>query len=327
MHHLTAHAPTALRRALGLAIVAAALVAAPAQAQRRYGAVTGYVTDTAGLAVPRAEVAILGSVEHRAFTDSSGRFRFYSVGPGDHVIVARRIGFIARSFMLEIAPADTSQVVLELEPFVTDLPTVNVTAQQSPSRFDEVRHRQLYSMGSFITREDIEFKKPRQTSDLLRRELGIEVGSELGHTMIFSTRGVMPSLGVAGLGGPRVGGIASGRTDSTSNRGTEQRQIGQGAVENVNVRCVIPIVLDSQLMPDGFSIDDIVPSEIEIIEIYKGLATLPIQYARKETQCGVIVVWTREGEIRRRGQAPKGTPLSDSQVDSLFRKDSAGKKP
>src|SRR5207244_2655263 len=121
-----------------------------------------------------------------------------------------------------------------------------------PSRFDEVRHRQIYSMGHFITREDFELKKPRHTSDMLRTQLGLEIGEDLGHVTIFSTRGATPSFGASGFG-PQVA-AAAGRRDSTAS--AEARTRGQQTQENVLVRCVIPIVLDSRLMPPEFSIDD-----------------------------------------------------------------------
>lgn len=278
-------------------VIACAVVAPELGAQRRYAAVTGFVTDTNGAAVPRVEVAILGSTEHRMFTDSAGRFRFASVGPGDRVLMARRIGFVARSFVVSLAAADTAQLVLELEPLAVELPDVVVSAMRQPSRFDEVRHRQAMGFGSFITRDFIDAKKPRKTSDLLRTQLGIEVADDLGRVSLFSTRGIEMSLTTtsASAEGQTTRGLS---TDSSSAEAT--RNVGTQSMTNVNTRCRIPVVLDSHLMSEGFSLDDILPQEIETIEVYRGMATIPAQYLRYETRCGLVIVWTREGELRKR---------------------------
>lgn len=288
---------TRAARLIAVVLTAGAVLTPALGAQRHYAAVTGYVTDTSGAAVPRVEVAILGSTEHRVFTDSAGQFRFASVGPGERVLMARRIGFIARSFVVQLQAADTAQLVLELEPVVVELPDIVVSASMLPSRFDEVRRRQATGFGTYITRAHIDDRKPRKTSDLLRSQLGIEVGEEYGRLAVFSTRGVMPSLAATDAG---AGQISRGLVEDSTTRTEGTGLVGQQQLTTITTRCRVPVVLDSQLMSEGFSVDDILPEEIEIIEIYRGLATIPAQYLRYETRCGLVIVWTREGELRRR---------------------------
>jgi hypothetical protein len=45
----------------------------------------------------------------------------------------------------------------------------------------------------------------------------------------------------------------------------------------------------------NLNIDDIIPSDVEGIEIYPGASTVPPQYNTREgtTICGVVLIWTR----------------------------------
>jgi hypothetical protein len=44
----------------------------------------------------------------------------------------------------------------------------------------------------------------------------------------------------------------------------------------------------------GLEVDEIRAQDIHGIEVYRGAATVPVQFAKAGlTQCGVIVVWTK----------------------------------
>lgn len=279
------------------AAVVAMLLPATVPAQRRYAEIAGFVTDTSGAAVPGAEVAILGSVQHRAYTDSIGHFRFAAIGPGERVLTVRRIGFIARSFIVQLASAETAQLVLELEPFPVELPDIVVSVPRLPSRFDDFRRRQATGFGTYITRAHIAARAPRRTSELMTMQLGIELGYELGGVTLYSSRGPVVSL-QGSMGGEAQ--LGPGAFEDSMNIRDGAQRIGTRSMVSVLSRCRIPIVLDDALMSEGFSLDDILPGEIEAIEVYRGMATIPAQYLRYETRCGLVIVWTREGELRRR---------------------------
>ena len=58
--------------------------------------------------------------------------------------------------------------------------------------------------------------------------------------------------------------------------------------------CPVTIWVDGQRVP-GLNVDDIGPSEVEAVEIYKGAASLPAEYNvnRGTPACGTIAIWTR----------------------------------
>jgi hypothetical protein len=49
------------------------------------------------------------------------------------------------------------------------------------------------------------------------------------------------------------------------------------------------------VMATGFNIDDIMPVDVEAVEFYSGISTLPAQFAkaRSTITCGTVVIWTR----------------------------------
>ncbi|HEY5220029.1 MAG TPA: TonB-dependent receptor [Gemmatimonadaceae bacterium] len=72
------------------------------------------------------------------------------------------------------------------------------------------------------------------------------------------------------------------------------------------VPCVPQLYVHS--MTDGGRVDDFVPDDIEAMEVYPGISTVPVELqSARAHSCGAIVIWTREpppaggggGDVRR----------------------------
>lgn len=76
-----------------------------------------------------------------------------------------------------------------------------------------------------------------------------------------------------------------------------RRPDGPGFVPVGRGSCGFRYVLNGARVGAGFEIDDIAPEWIEAIEVYRGPASIPIEFAPMGTDyranCGVIVIWTR----------------------------------
>ncbi|MFQ5689838.1 MAG: carboxypeptidase regulatory-like domain-containing protein [Gemmatimonadota bacterium] len=81
----------------------------------------------------------------------------------------------------------------------------------------------------------------------------------------------------------RIPGMHVGRD------GIAPRRVGFSRPEG---GCPIQYYLDGARAP-GLQLDDLSPRDLEGIEIYPGLARVPMRF-RYQARCGVIVVWTRE---------------------------------
>lgn len=57
-------------------------------------------------------------------------------------------------------------------------------------------------------------------------------------------------------------------------------------------RCPIQYYVDGTFVA-LFNIDEILPGDVEGMEIYRGAATIPAEYNKGTAICGLILIWTR----------------------------------
>jgi len=248
-----------VRVALAMMLVAAG---APAQAPGTI-IVFGVVRNTQGVAIPGADVWIDGT-GRRVVSNDSGEYRLDGVPSGTSRVMVRHIGFHPDSKRLKLAPGDTKQVKFVLDGMLEELDAVLVTAQQGASgRMAEFWARRMVGVGVFITRADIEHQRPGQTVDLFRMVMGIRIDSRGGE----GTR------------------LVSGRSGiSAAPRGSA----GSNA-------CVMQYYVDGIFMTPGtFTVDEIVPAQLEAIEVFRGPSEIPARFRQRDTGCGLVVIWTRE---------------------------------
>ncbi|MGH7504930.1 MAG: TonB-dependent receptor plug domain-containing protein, partial [Longimicrobiales bacterium] len=78
----------------------------------------------------------------------------------------------------------------------------------------------------------------------------------------------------------------------------ERRRGGFGMIPVGRGNCGFRYFLDGVRVGAGFEIDDIPPEWIEALEIYKGAATVPMEFSpfmrEPRANCGLIVIWTKD---------------------------------
>lgn len=181
----------------------AALFPLPAAAQTGTVTVIGFVTDTAAMPIPAAEVVVAGTAI-AARTDHRGAFHFDALRPGAFTLTVRRLGFRSRSDQFRTSAGDTLQLLLDLVAVPAALAEVTVTGKREPRRsrwLDEFESRRESGFGAFVTRADIEKRQPIRTSDLFRTISGVtvvsgQVGSEL---RMARSSGCAPDIYIDGL--------------------------------------------------------------------------------------------------------------------------------
>ncbi|HEU0012244.1 MAG TPA: TonB-dependent receptor [Longimicrobium sp.] len=248
----------------------ALLCAAPGQARAQGQVVLrGRVTeDATGTPVAGAVVRVYDAYWRqlgRQVTSRAGEFEFSVRGRGPFRLHAARLGFQgSTSPVLWTEGHDFFELEMRLDRSVVLLAPLEVVARarvhHSPV-LDDFRARQAAGIGDFFTRADIERMHPAFVSDLLATLPGVHMES-------------------SGFGTQRV--IYFARAEG---------------------RCPAQIYVDGLLVtrsslggPAESSLDAAVhPEEVEAVEVYKGLATIPAQFLTAESDCGVIAIWTRRG--------------------------------
>ena len=236
------------------------------------------IDDATDAGLPAVHVTVAGQPGEGA-TDARGRFLYAPRRPGKVVLLFRRLGYNPGTLTVDVAAGDTARVTFAMTPTVQTLSTVTVkdtTNSLSPflSGFDR-RLANHAGSATYITRAEIEKRKPGQTTDLLRRVSSLTIVDSAGILMAASRRSQKPVQrgGRGALGG------------------------SLGAVLDL-APCPLQVAVDGQLKEWGYAVNAIQPEEIHGIEIYPGPATIPAEYAsmRRDANCGLIMIWTRRAK-------------------------------
>jgi len=222
---------------------------------------TGRVHDAVGSAIVKAEILVTETTL-RAETDSGGRFELTGLPSGPVDVVVRRLGFSPAKIALDLRDGELRDIRVLLSPVAMVMDSISIMAEapEVEKAFGGFESRKARGFGTFITREQIEKKNPRVTTDLFRSVSGVKLVREDGTPTVVSTR------------------------------------LGSTAY------CPVRYYIDGTSYPlYGQSIDIMVQVvDIGAIEVYPGGATVPPQFGGRESACGVVAIWTRQGVLKKK---------------------------
>ena len=237
---------------------------------QRSAAVAGMVLD-AETTLPLAGVTVeIEETGLQATTAASGAFRLTQLPAGPVRLAVRRPGLRPISRSVELKHGETVTLppgAFRMEAAPTELEPVTIEAEETTSRrrLADFYRRREGSSGSFMTREEWEKRgTPRYTTDILRRLRGVRV---------------LPNNNYS-FGGPRWVVVMS--------RGENRRGEYGG--------CPVLVFMDGQYLgnSDFVLLDATINVEqLEAVEAYNTVASLPAEFNRRGSECGVIVFWTR----------------------------------
>lgn len=239
--------------------------AALAQRPAQYGAITGNVVSAVGIALVGVHVGILGT-PLTELTREDGRFDFSRLAASRYRLVARRPGYKPDTMEVSVAGGDTLALWFELASIVPVLTEVSVRATFVAPRLVGFEERRARSVGGrFVTALEIRAQAPTETSDVLRRVMGVRIADSM-HVMV-----------------------------PVSNRGNKIVRIGNRLV---SVPCVMRLGLNGFLQDPSFAMNSVPPADIHGIEIYNGPSSIPAQFNGTATDlyCGLIMLWTKSGD-------------------------------
>jgi CarboxypepD_reg-like domain len=220
------------------------------------------VDDETGAPLSAVIVRIAGS-EFDLVSDSLGRFAITSRHGGDVTLALRRVGYRPVSATTTLSLSDTARVSFFLHR-VQILDTVNVTAPpvaHQLGQFADFERRRAHALnGVFLTRADIDRRHAVRSTSLFIGLAGVRVVDSAGIKLLASARGGNPRMLKADL-----------------------------------APCYLAVGVNGVVLDWGFSVDDIVPDDIEAIEVYSGPASMPreLMASRLNGFCGVAMIWTR----------------------------------
>ncbi len=230
------------------------------------GTVIGVVRARNGALVSASTVAVVGT-ESSVQADPEGRFTFSGIAAGSRILEARAIGYQAVQRQAAIAPGGTSRLefILADRVQVLDPIAVSGTSYLTTIGFDK---RRKSAQGHFMDEDDIARSGATRTEEIFRTVPGVQLRpSGMGYIVEFQR-------GRGQITNPRLGNY-----------------------------CPPSYYIDGNyfpLPPNAAVTLPMVPSEILAVELYSNTSGAPLQYQRRDSGCGIILIWTRRGEARRR---------------------------
>jgi hypothetical protein len=311
-----------LRGLASSVLILAPLVVANAQRKSPRGAIFFQVIDTAVNPLAGAEIVLphLGIAMQLA---EEGSLLLVDVPNGMYLVQARHLGYKAEWQLVRVTN-DTARAHFMLMPAPHALDTVAVVADGAAleTRLQEFLRRSASNpTGYFLTRADVEQRRPADVGALLQMVNGVVVqraipgptlvrsrraGSRCATGMLVFVDGLLQnppsSIGGSrqrlarddslGLRRPRAGGTTSGGTLGTGPRGTRR-----GAAASVAGQLLAgePVIGDaSGALPPAslFDVNQVPLSTIAGVEVYPSLLGVPPGFRLPGAECGVVLIWT-----------------------------------
>jgi hypothetical protein len=168
--------------------------------------VSGVVTDDSKEPIASVELVLARQGENRRIfrTENDGRFSFDGVPPGPVSLTARRLGYRARTLLLEVTgatPLNPLSLILQIVPGEV----APVFVEGTDSRLDAFyMHKRQSNFGRFIERTEIERQGPVFVSELFRTIPGATVKASGRVGNIVRLRGCQPMIWVDGMRVPNA---------------------------------------------------------------------------------------------------------------------------
>jgi hypothetical protein len=289
---------------------------ADAQQAKRRGAIYFQVIDTSVNPLAGAEIVLphLGLAMQLA---EEGSLLLVDVPNGTYLIQARHLGYRAEWQLVRVTD-DTARAHFTLMPAAHALDTVAVLADGAPleARLRDFLRRSASSpSGYFLTRDDVERRRPADISALLQTVSGVVVQrAAAGTTLLRSRRssGNRCSTGMlvfvdgqllnspASLGGrqrtPRDDSLAlrrprGGGTSGGTLAGGRARR-GAVAGQMVGADPLPSVDATASVTPTTFDVNLIPLSTLAGVEVYPNLFGVPAEFRVPGAECGVVLMWT-----------------------------------
>lgn len=293
-----------------------------AQAKGRRGAIFFQVIDTSVNPLVGAEIVLphLGLAVQLA---DEGSLLLVDVPNGMYLVQARHLGYQSEWQLVRVT-SDTARAHFMLMPAPHALDTVAVIADGASleGRLRDFLRRSTSSpSGYFLTREDVERRRPADVGALLQTVSGVVVQRAMpGPTFIRSRRssgnacssgmlvfvdGLLlnpPSLAgrqrlsrddSLALRRPRPSGNTSGGALSTAGRAGARRGAGSGVGAQVVGADPLPSIdANAAQAIAHFDVNQVPLSTVAGIEVYPSIFGVPPEFRVPGAECGVVLIWT-----------------------------------
>lgn len=227
----------------------------PSQGARILGRV---IEGRSGKPIVGAEVSLL-ETGHRTISAGEGVFAFRDISAGTNQLLVSHLSYGERARIFEVQPGGAYEVTIRLDPEAIELEGIDVEVRNQPwaRLMDDVYQRMGSGMGAhFLTADDFEIRSFPPLNNALREVPSVRIVQQGAYDQQIVLRGgCIPAIWLDGV------------------EIFNPRQLGSASASMV----------DLLRAPT---------TDLEVVEIFPGPATLPPEFARPQTECA-IVIWGR----------------------------------
>jgi hypothetical protein len=253
----TWRATLAAAAALPLAVQAQTLQVRTSAVSSYFTPLVGVVRDSSGRPVMGVELRLKDHESILARTNDEGGFRIPSMPVGPASIALRRLGFAPAVIEVRLRAEEIDSLVISMAALPANLPEV--------AAVDEHDARSKRVLARFWERRSSGFG-----SFMTRDEIEHRNAPDFAEL-------------VRGMRGVQI-------------RTVNGRQVIRFARSGAARDCPPQYILNGIRIENG-SPDEFAPEDVEALEIYQGISTLPIEFQPRPNTytCGAVVIWTRIG--------------------------------
>jgi len=226
------------------------------------------LTDSTKQPIVNVEVT-LPDLNLTTTTNDRGEFRLRNIPPGNHRVIARRLGFGPADARLDFLPYQTVERQIFLGKVET-LGVVNIVT--TDARLREFEESRKMGFGQYLDRSQMALKEGQSFGSVLREFRGLQM--------------------VRGMGSNAW--LATSRPTRTNRVAPDEWSLKRGAV----AACYSDVFIDGQQVYHGrdgeilFDPNSIHPDQIETLEYYASRMQTPSRWMTGR-DCGTLVITTR----------------------------------
>jgi len=217
--------------------------------------------------------------------NTRGELRISELVEGAHVVTVRSLGFTPATDTIALSGSDARAHTVWLDRLPPLLAEVKVRGRmvRVPVKFVDVLRRSQSGWGTVFTSEDI--KQAYDLKSLLNQLPGVMAGDR--NVKFARCQGEMSGTAVV----PSPGSAGAPAAGASPRLGTPKVQVYIDGVR-VTMHEMSPQSMGSGA-PDAvtMALRYVNPSEVEFMEVYRGVAQIPVEFLNDA--CAVIAIWTK----------------------------------
>ena len=262
------------------------------------GTLTGLILDADSEEPVEGATVVLPGLRRMVSTNSLGRFTIPSLPPGTVAMEVTRLGYAEVDGEVSIEPGETTETRITMATEAIPLDPITVVAIRQRidlAGMDDFERRYHSGWGQFILQDEIQRRMPNKLTQMLY-ETGVQVAND-GRAIYMRRTGCGPMVYIDGI---KVTHMSRSKSLMGAYGGARTTAIPFNPLIRQGARARF-LGNENPATEAADAVNNLVhPMDVVAVEIYRGPAETPGQYLDSNAQCGVILIWTRRGNISGR---------------------------